>query len=38
MAVMMAVPAAPMNVGRFSTAQSRDAVSVEVEPWKWGAT
>ena len=37
-AVMMAAPTSPMNVGRFSAAQSRDDVVDSAEPWKAGNT
>jgi hypothetical protein len=36
--LMIAAPAAVMNVGRFSAAQSRLAVVVTDELWKRGAT
>ena len=35
---MTALPAAPMNSGRFSAAQSRLEVSEAEEPWNRGAT
>ena len=38
MADMTALPAAPMNSGRFSAAQSRLDVSDAAESWNWGAT
>ena len=35
---MIAAPAAPMNWGRFSAAQSRLADSVAADPWNAGIT
>jgi hypothetical protein len=35
---MIAAPTSPMNVGRFSAAQSRDAVGASAEPWNSGNT
>ena len=34
----IALIAAPMNVGRFSAAQSRERVVLSTEPWKRGIT